>query len=75
MIQATPIILENYIDWVIMRKKVFLWVCEKNSVEGWTPEKCIEKHLESWTIKWDFWDFVIVDRKFYDISKLIWEYI
>lgn len=71
---ATPIILENYIDGVIMRKSVFLWVCKKNSVDWRTPEKCIQKHLEDWTVLGDFWDLIIVDRKFYDISKLVGVY-
>lgn len=66
--------MENFNDWVIMRKSVFLGVCKRNSVEGWTPEKSIQKHLEGWTLLGDFWDFVIVDRKFYDISKLVGEY-
>ena len=74
MIEATPIILENYIDWVIMRKSVFLSVCEKNSVEGRTPKECIDHHFKDWTLLAVFWNFVIVDRKFYDVSKLVWEY-
>lgn len=72
---ATPIILENYKDWVIMSKQKFLECCRDNH---WTVSKdnpfdakeIIEKFIESWKILGDFDNLVIIDRKYYDISKL-----
>ena len=71
-IQATPIILENYIDGVIMRKKIFLSVFRENTEEKITDQEILEKNKD--VILWDFWDFLIIDRKFYDVSKLREEY-
>jgi hypothetical protein len=34
------------------------------------PDEIIKKAIESEKILWDFWDWIIVDRKFYDVSKL-----
>lgn len=72
MLIATPIILENYIDWVIMRKKVFFRIFRENTEWKITDEEIIKKNEKN--ILGDFWEFIIIDRKFYDISKLRWEY-
>lgn len=72
MIIATPIILENYIDWVIMRKKIFLSIFRENTDWKITDDEIIKKNEKN--ILGVFWDFIIVDRKFYDISKLRGEY-
>lgn len=72
MIIATPIILENYIDWVIMRKSIFLRVFAENSDWKITAEEILEKNKDR--ILWDFGDYLIIDRKFYDISILKWQY-
>jgi hypothetical protein len=72
---ATPIILENYKNWVIMEKSAFLncfrdnhWEISKDN--PFDVKKIIEKNVENWTIMWDFWNLIIVDRRFYDNSKL-----
>lgn len=72
---ATPIILENYKNWVIMSKSAFLNCCRDNFLEiskdhPFDPNEIIKKHVEQEHIIWDFWQLVIVDRKFYDVSKL-----
>ena len=72
---ATPIILENYKNWVIMRKSAYL-NCIRDSrrlekVErDFNPDEIIKKAIESEKILWDFGDWIIVDRRFYDVSKL-----
>ena len=72
---ATPIILENYKNWVIMSKSAFINCCRDNFWEiskdhPFDPNEIIKKHVEQEHIIWDFWHLVIVDRKFYDVSKL-----
>lgn len=72
---ATPIILENYKNWVIMRKSAFLNCCKDSRkwelVEReFNPDEIIKKFMDDERILWDFWDWIIVDRRFYDISKL-----
>ena len=72
---ATPIILENYKNWVIMRKSAYL-NCVRDSrrwetVErDFNPDEIIKKAIEDEKILWDFGDWIIVDRRFYDVSKL-----
>lgn len=72
---ATPIILENYKNWVIMRKSAYL-NCVKDSMiwetveRDFNPDEIIQKAIEDEKILWDFGDWIIVDRRFYDVSKL-----
>ena len=72
---ATPIILENYKNWVIMRKSAYL-NCVRDSrrtelkEREFNPKEIIQKAIETEKILWDFGDWIIVDRRFYDVSKL-----
>ena len=72
---ATPIILENYADGVIMRRSAFIDCCRDNFWEiseehPFKPNEIIKEHIEKGNILWEFRHLIIVDRRFYDVSKL-----
>lgn len=70
---ATPIILDNYEDWVILSKaKVFENIREHHGEVSkdnpFEPLKILEK-LKNMDVIWFENDkFIIMDRKYYDIS-------
>ena len=72
---ATPIILDNYENWVILNKaKLIDFLLDQHWPR--TPENpynvrdVLDKRIENEYILLETDRFVIIDRGFYDVSKL-----